>query len=157
MSDLVSPLLKPAPKARKAPKPIVRGKRPARVRKTASGREKESLNRLFSQVIRLRDPWCRIGRCRYIKGANGAAPTSDAAHLFAKSIYPTLRWNLLNAVGACRYCHDAMTAKPATWVEWRDGFLTESEARTLHALANVSPDRAEVRAALTAQLRRIAA
>ena len=156
----VSGLAFPKPEKRgpKPRKPIQRsgrpkrsGKRIPRVTQTPRGKEEAALNDLFSRVIRARDEICRIQlRCtpafeRY---------SQDAAHLFPKGAYPRLRWDLRNAVGACRDCHRHMTKHPAEWQGWIKSRLNVQDWEDLMRihLVGPSPDRAEVRATLTAAL-----
>ena len=133
------PILRSAPQRRSA-------KRLPRVTQTERGKEESRLNDLFSRVIRLRDPFCRIGQHR--------EPSTDAAHLYAKGAYPRLRWDLRNAIGACRKCHSAMTVAPLTWESWVRANLNVHDWEDLMRihLSGPSPDRAEVRVTLTAAL-----
>lgn len=105
---------KPAKRGPKPRKPIKRGKRPNAVRATDRGREKASLNALFSRYILARDPLCVVGQCGDYPLYKPARST-DAAHLFPKSIYPRIRYDKRNAVGACRACHEWGHKYPQSW------------------------------------------
>lgn len=151
---MISPLPKPEPRAKKAPKPIARGKRPARVRNTKRGREKESLNRLWSRVVMAKGPECFLGCAPKCEGR-----AVDPAHLWPKSVYPSIRH--LPDVGfpACRVCHTAFDGGNGMLrAAVRLRLIGAPRLVEISRLAYLpSPDRAEVRATLTAQLRRIAA
>mgnify|MGYP006921373671 CR=1 FL=1 len=174
MSGLALP--KPERRGPKARKPILRSaaprrsaKRLPRVTQTERGKEEARLNALFSRVIRLRDPRCVIGRCGIVPMAQnvsvrisvngvqtGTAQTSDAAHLFPKGSHPRLRWDLRNAAGACRDCHtfiDSHKAEREAFIKSRLNVHDWEDLMRIH-LSGPSPDRAEVRATLTAALRR---
>jgi len=153
-------LPKPARRGPKPRKPIARSSAPRRsaerlprVTQTERGKEEARLNGLFSRVIRLRDEVCQIRlRCtpafeRY---------SQDAAHLFPKGSHPRLRWDLRNAAGACRDCHtfiDSHKAEREAFIKSRLNVQDWEDLMRIH-LSGPSPDRAEVRATLTAALRR---
>lgn len=151
---MISPLLKPAPRGPKPKRPIARGKRPARVRQTKRGREKESLNRLWSRVVMAKGSECFL-RCSALCDRRAV----DPAHLWPKSVYPSIRH--LPDVGfpACRVCHMAFDGGDAMLrAAVRIRLIGARRLVEISRLAQLpSPDRAEARAALTAQLRRIAA
>ena len=152
----MSALPKPARRGPKPRKPIARcsaprrsAKRLPRVTQTERGKEEARLNGLFSRVIRLRDEVCQIQMSCYRRA-------TDAAHLFPKGSHPRLRWDLRNAAGACRDCHTFIDSHKAG----REAFITSrlnvhdwEDLMRIH-LSGPSPDRAEVRATLTAALRR---
>lgn len=167
MSGLAFP--KPARRGPKPRKPIARSapprrsaKRIPRVTQTARGKEEARLNDLFSDVIRLRDEVCQINvRCKpsgsdvgdlgfYLKRY-----ADDAAHLFPKGSHPRLRWDLRNAVGACRDCHTYMDTHKAAREAFMRSRLTVTDWDDLMRihLHGPSPDRAEVRATLMDALR----
>lgn len=163
MTGLAFP--KPAKRGPRPRKPIARTSRPSRIRRTVRGREQAILNTLFSVVVRLRDPFCEIERCntgaadgsRGVWGRGIPDFSTDAAHLFGKGAHPKIRWDLRNAVGACRACHSYMTRRPKEWAGWlRDHLhVATFEALMQASLSGPSPDRAAVRVALTAELNRL--
>lgn len=149
------PIPKPAPRAKKQPKPIARGARPARVRKTKRGTERESLDRLWSQVVKSSHPLCVFRICC------GGALAVDPAHIFGKGAYPRLRWLFLNGVGACRACHNTYdrewsAEERKAWAVRYLGQYTVDALMDVH-LKGPSFQRETLRTALTDHLRRIAA
>lgn len=137
-----------------------------RVTQTPRGKEEAALNDLFSRVIRERDPQCQISRCRGTRSvvvmfdaeealSFGSHPSTDAAHLFPKGSHPRIRWDLRNAVGACRSCHsfiDTHKAEREAFMRTRLNVQDWEDLMRIH-LVGPSPDRAEVRATLTAALK----
>lgn len=140
---------KPERRGRKAPKPIARRKRPARVRQTARGRDKQSLKELFSRVIRKRDPVCVIQGC-----VGRPLSSHDACHLLPKGAYPSMEFDTENAVGGCRSCHSWYTNHPTAWLAWSIRFLGPVRYDALvERSRKVKPEtRAEIRARLEAML-----
>lgn len=147
---MTSPLLKPSPRPKKAKRPIARTTRPSKIRKTARGLEKASLNDLWAKVIRLRDPQCRL--MIWCKGA----PTTEAAHLWPKSTHPRIRWDLRVGRGSCHPCHFWLDLHPHERQKWVERNLPPREICDLMMLGNSARnDRAAVRETLTAELRRL--
>lgn len=150
-------LPKPEKRGPKPRKPILRSapprrsaKRLPRVTQTERGKEESRLNALFSRVIRSRMPYCRFA----VRHPDELRPATDAAHLFPKGAYPRLRWDLRNAVGACRECHDYMGANKAeldAFMRLRLNVREREDLMRIH-LVGPSPDRAVVRMTLTAAL-----
>jgi hypothetical protein len=81
--------------------------------------KRDPLDALFSQVIRTRDPRCRLGFL-----CHGAARTVEAAHVF-KRTYKSIRWDEDNCFGACWACHH--------WAEEHQTELHEWARKTLGA------------------------
>lgn len=123
-----------------------------RVTQTPRGKEEAALNAMWSRAVKARDPFCRfMFRCA------GTDASVDAAHLYGKGSHPRLRWFLLNGVGACRRCHDYFdrVLTPDQRQTWAMRNLGEAAVIALTAvhIVGTSPDRAEVRATLTAALK----
>lgn len=136
---------------------ISRRKRPNRVRQTPRGRDKKSLQALFSQVILKRDPLCVIGECIYGRPGwicRGRNKSSEACHLLPKGAYPSIEFRTENAVGGCRRCHDWYTKRPTAWLSWSINLLGHDRLVELVDLSRqVKPEtRAEIRARLEAML-----
>ena len=58
-------------------------------------KQRDKLDKLWSQAVRKRDGICQ--RCRKTKA-------SQAAHIFGRSNMAT-RWDLMNGIGLCYFCH----------------------------------------------------
>lgn len=107
---------------------------------------------MWSSAVKARDPFCRfMFRCA------GTDASVDAAHVYGKGSHPRLRWFLLNGVGACRRCHDyfdrVLTREQReAWATRNLGSAAVVALLVTHNLGP-SPDRAEVRATLTAALK----
>jgi len=142
---------KPPKPIKRSSKPIPRGKRPARVRQTARGRDKKSLQALFSHVIRARDRICQITPHRHDAMLRNYL---DACHLLPKGAYPSIEFHTENAVAGCRSCHIWMTAHPTLWLCWVIRRLgTEGYQHLVEFSREVKPEtRAEIRARLEAML-----
>lgn len=90
-------------------------------------------DRLWSKVIRLRDPICRLQfLCR-------GSRTVEAAHIFKRQ-HRSIRWDEDNGVGACWACH-----------HWAEEHKTELEERARKLLGPERFNRLLVRKQLTMQ------
>lgn len=89
-----------APVARRTPldrssNPLKRSRPRARRHGSLSAMKREA-ERLLSLICR-RDGWCVVAGC--------CVPASDACHILPKSIWPSIRYELLNLFPMCRAHH----------------------------------------------------
>jgi hypothetical protein len=121
---------KPARRIRKSPKPLRRSK-PIAKRSRPRGRSKSPLAqakqeawRLLSRIVRERNG----GRCEYREYYGWSpeegnlwrccsAPSTEAAHIMNKKVYPALYYHPLNLLALCHQHHvdlgDAKLGKPS--------------------------------------------
>lgn len=143
---------KPPKPIKRSTTPIARRKRPARVRQTHRGKDKQSLKELFSRVIRKRDSHCKIGQmCRIY---SSFTVSEHACHLLPKGAYPSIEFHTDNAVGGCARCHRWFTEHPTAWLVWVIRTIGHEKFEELVELSRkVKPEtRAEIRARLEAML-----
>lgn len=117
--------------------PIARNVRPRQHRKThglrASLPSDAYLLDLLKKAVRLRDPICVVCRTR---------PTYDSMHMIGRSAR-RVRWDLDNAMGGCRECHDRFTRHSREWKEWWKRRIGTERTEALERKAanmNVKPD-----------------
>jgi hypothetical protein len=83
-------------------------------------------DRLWSKIIRKRDPLCRCCKKR---------PSEDAHHIIYRRKYWT-RYELLNGLGLCKGCHKFKIHQEITvYVEWEKKLIGQHEWDRLHYLA----------------------
>ena len=126
---MISPLLKPT-RAKKAPKPIARGKRPARVRKTASGRAKHAADLAWAKAVRGSGPCAALGyeyhnlldpRGRPLPVAHHMCfSATTAAHIVSRR-YAATRTEKRNGLPLCLRMHQWFTSHPLAW----EAFVTQ--------------------------------
>lgn len=110
-----------------------------RVRRAGAGAAtRRKLGDLWSRIVRARAGACE--RCGRFRGLGIGA--LDACHVFAKSVYPGARFNLLNGVGLCRACHDTLGSahitKPSLMQDWYVGKFGPELFHTLAVLVRTS-------------------
>jgi hypothetical protein len=121
---------KPPRREKKAPRPIARKSRPAKVRKTPRSKLKRMADKLWSTIVRA------AGKCRIC----GSTERLQAAHGFSRRYLGT-RHSLINGWCLCSGCHISMTHNPIAW----DDFLRVElgalyEPLRAQALARCIPD-----------------
>ena len=121
-------------------KPIKRKKRLSRKPKSSRKQLKTECDRLFSQLIRIRDGF----RCQL----TGSMDNPQCAHLFSRR-YLATRWDPLNAWTLSQSRHMFYTHRPLEWDEvLRERLGDFYEPLRQKALAGVKPDLEAVRAQL---------
>lgn len=91
-------------------KPLHRGKRPNRARKTSAGKMTREADRLFALAIKNRDGW----RCVIFGCIRDGVQT---AHHISRR-YRQVRWDMENASALCAGHHVYYTHRPLEWDAW---------------------------------------
>ena len=137
-------------KREKISKPIRRGKRPSRVRKTPLGKMRNAADKLIGDIVRAR------GRCEAadvpLKREQGCTAVLQWCHGFSRR-YMATRWDLRNGFCMCSGHHSYFTPRPSEWEQWMQGKLGMTVYLELQAKrGKITPIRAEeLRALITAE------
>jgi len=133
---MISPLLKPQPRPRKAKRPIARTSKPSRIRKTAKGKTKHAADLAWAKAIRESGPCAARGVLTLWNDGKGPVAYRhdichgpiEAAHIVSRR-YSATRTDLRNGLPLCHYVHAFFTSHPLAW----DAFIAYKIGKTAYS------------------------